>query len=268
MNLSITHAEVYTKAEKYSQTTPCVFLGMILSGLEYMNVYAPDGTLAADIEEQSLILIPQDFHLDFQFGKLRKNYMILLRLDGLQWNEQIRAIELEYEEGKFNLPVMIPVSPVRKEQIQETFHRIIHLNQSALPSETKAAEMLVASLLAEFLEYSASDRKQEIPEILLKLKKAIDSDTDFQKSLSELMDDFPMTEIHLRRLFQKYYHTNPASYRARLRLAKIQKLLTDTDLSFKEVADSAGMNHVTHLYLFLKKHCNMTPTELRKNLRM
>ena len=86
--------------------------------------------------------------------------------------------------------------------------------------------------------------------------------------LKELMYDLPVTEIHLRRLFQKYYHTTPANYRLKLRLAKIQTLLSETDLSFKEIADAVGMNHVTHLYLFLKRHCGMTPAELRKNLRM
>ena len=268
MNISITHAELYTKPEKFSQTTSCVFLGLILSGLEFMKIYAPDGTLAADVQGQSFILIPPDFHVDFQFDKQRKNYMILMQFDNLKWNGQSRMIELEFESGKIDLPAVIPVPSVRKEQIQEMFQRIIHLNKSALPAKIKAAEMLVFSIIAEILEQTAFDQTQIVPESLIKLKDRIDSDTEFQKSLSELMYDLPVTEIHLRRLFQKYYHTTPANYRLKLRLAKIQTLLSETDLSFKEIADAVGMNHVTHLYLFLKRHCGMTPAELRKNLRM
>ena len=77
-----------------------------------------------------------------------------------------------------------------------------------------------------------------------------------------------MTEVHLRRLFLKHYRTTPAEYRARLRFAKIRQLLGKSDLSFKEIADSVGMKHVTHLYLFLKKQCGKTPAELRKTLKM
>ena len=268
MNISITHADIYTTPESYSQVTSCVFLGMILSGLEYMKIYAPDGSLITEVKEYSLILIPENFRLDFQFGKQRKNYMILCRLSGMKWNEQTRSVELEWNDQKINIPMTIPVPPVRKEQIQDLFHRIIHFSKTALPAETKVAEMLALSILAEFLEHTSAEQDQKLPEVLIWLKNAIDSDTTFQKSLSELMEGLPVTEIHLRRLFQKYYHTNPAEYRSRLRFAKIQKLLTETDLSFKEIADSVGMNHVTHLYLFLKKHCGMTPAEYRKNLRM
>ena len=81
------------------------------------------------------------------------------------------------------------------------------------------------------------------------------------------MADFPYTEVHLRRLFLRSYQTHPAEYRARLRFRRIQELLSDPEKTLKEIAELAGMNHVTHLHEFIRKRCGLTPAQLRNHLR-
>lgn len=268
MQITITHAGLYTKPEIYHQTTPCVFLGLNISGLEYMKIYTPEGKLVTEVQNDSLILIPEEFQLDFSFQAPRKNYIVMCNIDGISWNKQSNMAVLNFGDQQIEVPLTIPVPLLRLEQIQELFQRVLQLNESALPADLKSAELLINSALAEFLEHSKVDSEQKIPEILTELKEKIDSDISFEKSLAEIMRIIPMTEVHLRRLFLKHYQTTPAEYRARLRFAKIRQLLGESDLSFKEIADSVGMKHVTHLYLFLKKQCGMTPAELRKTLRM
>ena len=268
MDLKITHAGLYTTPETFRQITPCTFLGLNCSGLDYMKIYSPAGMLVAEAGNEMLVLIPEGFLLDFSYHSSRKNYIIMCRIEGLNWNEQTQSVELNFNDQKIEVPLVIPVPLVRKEPVQELFHRTIRLSESALPADSKAAELLMSSVLAEFLEHSSLQKKQNPPPCLADLKEAIDSDFTFQKSLKKIISGIPMTEIHLRRLFQKYYQTTPAEYRARLRFSRIRQLLTETDLSLKEIADAVGMNHVTHLHLFLKKRCDMTPAELRKNLRM
>ena len=266
MNLTITHAGLYTKPEKYHQTAQRVFLILNISGLEYMKLYTPEGTLAAEVPESSLTLIPESFQLDFSFRNPRKNYTVICKIDGLSWNEQTKSSELDFNGQKIEIPLTIPVPPGRREQLQELFHRTVILSESALPADTKAAELLMFSVLAEFLEHTKGNSGQNIPEQLVQFRQTIDSDTGFENSLAEHMQKISLTPVHLRRLFLKYYKTNPAEYRARLRSSRIQQLLRDGDLSYKEIADAVGMKHVTHLNLFLKKQCGMTPAELRKNL--
>lgn len=268
MNISITHAGLYTTPEKHTQHTTCVFLGLFLSGVEYMKIYSPDGVLAGELSDQTMFLVPPGFKLDFSYRASRKNYIIICQIREVNWNTQRNCVELDFNGQKIEVPLILPTPPIRREQIQETFQRIVQLSKSALPADTKAAEMLMLSILSEFLEHTGSDSKQKIPDILIKFKNAIDSDTSFKKSLSSIMEEFNISKIHLRRLFQKYYQTSPAEYRSRMRFSKIQELLTHSDLSFKEIADEVGMNHVTHLYLFLKKYCGTTPVKLRKNLKM
>ena len=268
MNLSITHAGIYTSPEKYQQNTHCVFLGLILSGLEYMKIHAPDGTLLAEAENQSLFLIPPYFFLDFSYHRFRKNYVVLCNIDGLSWNSQTRKTEWDCDGQKLELPLTVPIVPSRIESISDIFQRTVQLNGSALPADAKAAELLMFSILTEFLEHSRRDSEQNIPDFVVQLKNEIDSNTAFDRTLSEIMQTIPVTAIHQRRIFQKYYHTTPQEYRSRLRFSRIRYLLTETEMSFKEIADAVGMNHVTHLFLFLKKQCGMTPSELRKKLKM
>ena len=77
MNLTISHAGLYTKPEKYRQTAQRVFLGLNISGLEYMKIYTPDGTLAAEVPDSTLTLIPESFQLDFSYRNPRHNQCCL-----------------------------------------------------------------------------------------------------------------------------------------------------------------------------------------------
>lgn len=267
MNISIIHAGLYVKPEKMVQKLPCDFLGLNLSGLEYSTLYSPAGVPATQIQDGSLTLIPESFTADFSYRENRKNYVIMCKIDGLFWNEHSGTVELECNGVKFGLPLSIPIPPGRREYLQEQFRRIVSFYDSAFTSNRNAAELLSCSVLAEFLEYAARNIEKNIPEEILRLKEIIDSDTSFRRSLKEIMKPFPVTDVHLRRLFQRYYKMTPAEYRARLRFSRVQELLRDGSLNFKEIADEVGMNHVTHLHIFLKKHCGMTPGELQKSFR-
>ena len=268
MNLTITNAQLYTKQQTLCQRISSVIVVQIISGLEFMKVYDPAGYPVAEAFNNSLLLLPPDFSLKFSFSKERKNYAVISHIDCLNWNPQSGKIELKFHDQTIEVPVIIRVPPTRREQIRELFQRITVLSESPLPSDSKTAELLMCSIIAEFAEQSGSSSKEKIPEMIVRLRQEIDNDKEFLRPLSEIMKQFPVTDVHLRRLFQKHYQTNPAEYRNILRFSRIKELLSETDMSFKEIADIVGMNHVTHLYSFLKQRCGLTPAELRKNLRM
>jgi AraC-like DNA-binding protein len=233
-----------------------------------MRFYAPDGKLIGEASDMSLFLLPPGCSIDFSFNDRRKNYVTFCWLDDLRWNSGKATMEFYDHEQCIELPVTIPVPPVKSEYLTEIFRRTSELLDSAIPSDGKAAELLMLSVLAEFIEHSGKKNQHRIPEKLEKFKKAIDNDVNFEYKLEDIMEHFEYTPIHLRRLFMQYYQTNPAEYRSRLRFAKIRELLLKTDLNFKEIADSVGMNNVTHLHSFVKKHCGMTPKQLRQSLRI
>lgn len=268
MNINVTMSDLFSTEQSMCQKTECVFLGLVISGVNYMNFYAPSGDLVGKVPDMSLFLLPPGFLIDFSFNEHRKNYVTFCWIDGLRWNARDMTVELYDRDQCTELPLIVPVSPVRAEYLTEIFQRTSRLLNSAIPSDAKAAELLTMSLLAEFIEHSGQENQNRIPSKLEEFKKAIDADECFEKKLEDIMADFDYTSIHLRRLFLKYYQTNPAEYRARLRFARVRELLLKSDLSFKEIADAVGMNNVTHLHAFVKKRCGMTPKTLRSSLRI
>ena len=267
MELRIISCRAYRAEQRYVQKNQYVLLSLNLSGVERMDILTPDGASAGSAGNFSMVLIPPEFQLDFAFNGKRENYAALFCLDSLTWNAVYRKIELKQQNQIIELGPYVPVPPNRMNQLKEQFERVCVLSQSAIPADNGLAELFLTGILAEYAEIFRRDSGQDVPVPVKHLKKAIDADIGFQYTMKEIMADFPYTEYHLRKLFRKYYQTHPEEYRARLRLKQIQKLMLDPKLSLKEIADAVGMKHITHLNLFIRKRCGLTPKQLRDNLR-
>lgn len=267
MNIQIIQCLAYREKERFVQKSNFILLCLIVSGVEYMNILAPDGSPAGSAGNLSMVLIPPEFQLDFAFNAKRENYTAVFCLDALNWNPVSRKIELRKKDQKIELEPVVSVPFERMKQLKDQFERLSVQCQSAIPADNVIAELLLAGVLAEYAEIFRRDSGQDVPELVGHLKNAIDADTGFRFSMKEIMADFPFTEYHLRKLFRKYYQTHPEEYRSRLRLKRIQELMLDPGLSLKEIADAVGMKHITHLNLFIRKRCGLTPKQLRENLR-
>ena len=267
MELRIMNSRVYRKKQQNVQKNQCSLLSLNVSGVEHMNILTSDGVSAGSVGNFSMILIPPEFQLDFAFNGKRENYAALFCLDSLTWNAVSRKIELKQQNQIIELGPSVPVPLDRMNQLKEQFERVCVLSQSAIPADNGLAELFLTGILAEYAEIFRRDSGQDVPVPVKHLKKAIDADTGFRRTMKEIMADFPFTEYHLRKLFRKYYQTHPEEYRARLRLKRIQELMLDPSLSLKEIADAVGMNHVTHLNLFIRKRCGLTPVQMRRSLR-
>ena len=267
MELRIITCREYREKQQYVQKNQYILLSLNVSGVERMDILTPDGASAGNAGNLSMILIPPEFQLDFAFNGKRENYAALFCLDSLTWNAVSRKIELKQQNQIIELGPYVPVPPNRMNQLKEQFERVCVLSQSAIPADNGLAELFLTGILAEYAEIFRRDSGQDVPVPVKHLKKAIDADTGFRRTMKEIMADFPFTEYHLRKLFRKYYQTHPEEYRSRLRLKRIQELMLDPSLSLKEIADAVGMNHVTHLNLFIRKRCGLTPVQMRRSLR-
>ena len=268
MNINITTSELYTEKQTLRQKTFCVFLGLVISGVKHMDFYAPGGEFIGSATNMSLFLLPPGCTIDFAFDERRINYVTLGWIDNLRWDVKSMTLTFADCDQSIKLPMIVPLSPVQTKYLTDVFSRTAELIKSATAANKKAAEFLMMSVLAEFVTHSDGESRESVPEKLDAFKKAIDDDINFERKLEDIMADFDYSPMHMRRLFLRYYQTNPAEYRAILRFARIRELLLKTDLNFKEIADAVGMNNVTHLHSFVRKRSSMTLKQLRKNLRM
>lgn len=86
------------------------------------------------------------------------------------------------------------------------------------------------------------------------------------QNLKELSGRLGCTDRHLRRVFTKEYNVSPIQYLQTCRLLLAKSLLTDTDLSVLEVAMASGFGSLRRFNDLFKKHYNLSPTALRKQI--
>ena len=265
MKIQLINAGCYTQRQYYRQIPECVFIMLVVSGVEYFRVSDPSGSSLGTLGNFALAIIPEGFAIDFGFSEKRENFTISCRLPELHW-DSTGQLSLPYEEASLLFPWHIVLAPEKCAHLREIFSRITSLFAAAMPAERFAAEQLTRSILSEFVLARQSEQSRK-PDAAERFKAAIDSDKEFRSNLQELSQKCGLSLGHLRKCFTCRYRVEPGEYRARLRLNQIFRLLGESDLTLKEVADAVGMKNVTHLCMFLKARCDMTPGQLRKQYR-
>ena len=265
MQLTLIHSGRYTARQRHSQFVETVFIAMSVSGLEYGRVCSPTGRLLFEDCGDSLFLVPAGCRLDFSFTGERENFVIGCRIPELLWQPENLFFELPHRNGRLRLPLRLPPDRKKCWALRDHFLRIIDLEKSALPTRRFAAEQLARALLAEFAAGTAP-ATGSAPGLAEQLKQAIDLDIAFRATWTQLCRNLGHSPGYSRRIFELAFGITPGAYRAGKRLNRITDLLSRTELSPKEIAEAVGMNHVTHLNAFVKKHCGIPPGQLRRQL--
>ena len=79
----------------------------------------------------------------------------------------------------------------------------------------------------------------------------------------ELTDLLGISQPYLHRLFTEACGLSPKAYINACRLDAAKKLLSDTDLSIREIAAAVGYDDTQSFFRFFSKHCAQTPGEFR-----
>lgn len=84
-------------------------------------------------------------------------------------------------------------------------------------------------------------------------------------SLSTVAKVFGISPGHLGMIFGKTFGTSYNSYVTRIRLRHACNLLTNSNLSTKEIAFQCGFNSIEYFFYSFRKHLDTTPKEYRTN---
>lgn len=268
MKFILHHADVYRRPEKYCQTLYCHFLGLNVSGLLYSRMtYGPEHIPVSNEERPknpTLSLSPAGSRKDFCYGSKRENWVIQCSIPSLSYRAGDAFTTLLEDDRKFILPLSREITHEKMPELRKIFSEIRTLFQSQLPENIFRAELLSAALLSELM---AERPVSPLPDTAERLKEKIDADRTFQKDLAGLCLEIGYSTGHARKCFVERYQVEPGEYRTRLRLQLIMDKLAHTNLTLKEIADTVGMKHVTHLHIFLKNRCSMTPKQLLRQFR-
>lgn len=270
MNLEIIHAGKYSRPETLVQKNLFCHIGLCLGGLDYMSFPIPNNNTLLTLtgaDVPYLSLIPPDNQIDFRFNQRRENWVIQCRVPELQQIPFETVSILDFHGITLRLPFTIPITIDKASEYRKTFMRIQSLWQDGTPSGRLTAELLTIGIIGMLAMENANDKKPEERHPAAKLRRLIDADLAFSKTLDELSHEAGNSAAYLRRCFREVYQLEPGEYRARRRLDRIITLIAQSDLRLKEIADAVGMRHVTHLHAFVRERCGVTPGKLMKQHR-
>ena len=96
-------------------------------------------------------------------------------------------------------------------------------------------------------------------EVKLMIQKRFSEDI----SIHDLANEVGISTDHLIRLFLKHEGVTPSDYLWRRRIMTGMDLLRHTGLTISEIAYQSGFKTSQHFARTIKKHTNLTPTEVR-----
>lgn len=77
-----------------------------------------------------------------------------------------------------------------------------------------------------------------------------------------------ISEIYLRKLFNKHLKTTPKQYISEIRLQKAKQLLSEGALKISSISEECGFQSSYNFCRFFKEKTGLTPTEYMKNNRI
>ena len=256
LRMTLRHIGVYRHAERYRQTAEHTFLGFTVSGLVY--AHQPDADLDARSGPFFSLLLKGEV-TDFEFGADRENWVVQLDTDDLRADPARRASVLARQGATWvPLPRYVFVPRERVPGWREECRRIREAFASPVPRERLRAELGVLGLFRVFLDSEAGTLSVSPAQ---ELKRLIDEDVEFARTLDQLSRRVGYSADHLRKLFEGEFQTSPQEYRSQRRLALVMDLVANSRLSVKEIAARAGFRHVSHLSAAFRHSLGICPRE-------
>lgn len=137
------------------------------------------------------------------------------------------------------------------------------LQNSVALIENSVFETIVMILrTAGFIEKTISIPEQNENAILVIAKQYIKDNIELTPNVNEVAKYCGMSTKQLTRIFTAS-GTTPHAYLQKMRIKLIQHLLTDTDLSLKQISERLNFNNEYYFNSFFKKYSGMPPGEYR-----
>ncbi|MFP3126026.1 AraC family transcriptional regulator [Ectobacillus funiculus] len=142
------------------------------------------------------------------------------------------------------------------------------MNQILLMSEKGNINEHFISMNIHRMMYELNEISNESTDIQEKIITRtvayIESHFNLDITLKELADYVNLTPFHFSRVFKKYTGYSPYEYVINFRINHAKKMLHNTKLSIKEIADVSGFNCYNHFVTTFKKHTDLTPKQFRE----
>jgi AraC-like DNA-binding protein len=153
------------------------------------------------------------------------------------------------------------IKPPSSQKIVQLFKQANMLLGGKDPDHQEKLMKLAFEIL---LEISAPVRFKEYPDPITKALELMNSRLKTDLSMAELAKATNVSQSHLFELFQKYLGASPLNLYLSLKTEYAKTLLSDQNLTIKEIAEECGYNDPYTFSKQFKKFAGMSPNAYRK----
>lgn len=122
---------------------------------------------------------------------------------------------------------------------------------------------ILENLLREIMRMQRVSQPARIPEAVATARSYIESHYTESLSLDSIADQANISVPHLCALFKQHCNVSVMAYVIRLRMAKAELLIRDTDLAIRHVARAVGYDDLFYFSKLFKKHFGKPPRNAR-----
>lgn len=136
--------------------------------------------------------------------------------------------------------------------------------ESAIHARYHAQCILALFFEDYFFSHEYCQEKNPLPVWLKLLLSEMQKVENFRVGYSKMCDLANCTPNHLNRMMKKYTNKTPTEYINEQRLNYSLYLLSQTNMSILEVAETCGFSNLSHFYHLFRKMFGQTPFQIRK----
>jgi AraC-like DNA-binding protein len=260
LDFNVRMVQCFEEAQRNAYVNEMPSVGLSISG----DVFHRWDGVDLGVRQPFLSITPPGVHLDYEYDEDRENWVVGLVTDDFRKRRNPAVAQVRCGGQWVSLPSLTPVDPENVPGLRDEMMRMREAFLSADPRSRFRLKTGVINFLRRMIDRQA-DTLRTSP--AMELKRLIDDDETFSESLKNLAGKCRYSSNHLRILFRRTFGVNPHAYRTQRRMARAVDLVSNSQLSVKEIAAATGFEHVSHFCTMFRKTFSMTPTQAIERLR-
>lgn len=156
-----------------------------------------------------------------------------------------------------------------QEHLINLFQEIVNQVKTERPGYHQICSGLVINLLGQVISTKKNEnfRHNPVEAVIQKACMIIRDNPDQNLNIEKLAEELKINYSLFRKAFKKYTGLSPMQYHASLRIKQAIHLLTNTDLSVKEISFNLGFCSVFYFSKLFKEKTGRTPSDFRRGVR-